>query len=47
MRIILCVTLIMKNISGSLSDTKSKGTAHISLGEGSGKNLGMFLLTER
>ena len=31
----------------SLSSTKSKGSTHVSLGEGSGKKLEMFLLKKR
>ena len=31
----------------SLSNTKSKESAHVSLGEGSGKTLEMFLLKKR
>ena len=40
-RIILYVTLMIEN---SLSNTKSKGSAHVLFGEGRGKNLDMFLL---
>ena len=36
-----------KNFFGSLSNTKSKGSAHVLLGEGSGKNLETFLLRKR
>ena len=32
---------------GSLINAKSKGSAHVSLGEGSGENLEMFLLRKR
>ena len=38
-RIILCVTLIIENIFGSLSNSKSKGIAHVLLAEGSRKRL--------
>ena len=44
-RTIIYLTLITENIF--LSNAKSRGSAHVLLGEGSGKNLEMFLLRER
>ena len=43
-RIILYVTLTIENI---LSNTKSKGSEYVLLGEGSGKKLEMFLVIKR
>ena len=43
--VILYVTLIIENIFRlSLSNAKSKASAHVLLGEARGKNLDMFLL---